>query len=467
MKVDQFRWDSNHSALVGLGILLAIWVVLCTQLFGIGIELFLPFAALSLILVAFRKDVVLILTLCSAVYVIHNKTGLDVGELGYYALLGLTILLILLPMLLEGRIQVVHPHDRWMIFIYIALFLGLVNGILTIRSIRAPLQELVFYYSAFLLYFPLRRFLNLPKFRPQLYVGLGFIMTFVVFRTILAYRTSLLNVVAEWELAVVRGAGNENILLLGFALSLATFILHPDSAIRRASLAIVLIIFSAIILTFTRSLWGVSFVAAVILISIAPWVAKKRVFRYVSIILILILGIGIFFFRDFMDLIWIMISNRLIATTAGGSIDTSLLERIRETKAAFSQVMENPILGPGLGVAYFRENVFLRITQPHLYIHNGYLAVWYKFGIIGLFSFLFLIGSIFKNSIRIYKTTPHPVVRAIAIASAIYITMAALMNITSPVFLAYEGIFVLTILAAVIAHLETRFSGRSINSGHS
>jgi len=115
------------------------------------------------------------------------------------------------------------------------------------------------------------------------------------------------------------------------------------------------------------------------------------------------------------------------------SPDETLLWRINETKYAWEQIAENPILGIGPGTIY--RPVFYEGDSLQSYIHNGYLWLWLKTGLIGLISFLGFILLFLFRGFRLWDDIQNVFYKAAALGLTLIIFAMTLCNILSPFFM--------------------------------
>jgi O-antigen ligase len=89
--------------------------------------------------------------------------------------------------------------------------------------------------------------------------------------------------------------------------------------------------------------------------------------------------------------------NRLV-TLSQPHDDQSIQERLQLLKSSFQLGMENPVLGVGYGRGRLKENLRSRLQgtiledSPIWHTHNLYVELFAGTGLIGLLSFLWLIG---------------------------------------------------------------------------
>ncbi|MFH1441735.1 MAG: O-antigen ligase family protein [Candidatus Omnitrophota bacterium] len=139
-----------------------------------------------------------------------------------------------------------------------------------------------------------------------------------------------------------------------------------------------LTMFIALILT--RSLGGIlSIILAIIILN---FIQRKLFRRYYYLIVIFILSlVSIFILRQF------SLKEQFLPLF-------SFLSRIEYWKETIDIIKLHPFTGIGLG------NLNLSMSR---YAHNLYLQLWAETGILGLFSFLWLVGAVLKYNIKYIK----------------------------------------------------------------
>jgi O-antigen ligase len=92
------------------------------------------------------------------------------------------------------------------------------------------------------------------------------------------------------------------------------------------------------------------------------------------------------------------IAARVLSITAVSELESSgtVSDRVRENNSALETISESPIEGVGWAVSYGvtdleREDGVFRLRE-RLFIHNQYLGLWLRTGIVGLAAFVTLLG---------------------------------------------------------------------------
>lgn len=180
-------------------------------------------------------------------------------------------------------------------------------------------------------------------------------------------------------------AGSGLVLAVGLAAILTRLIWGPR-AIRPWLGILAVLPFLALILSARRAMWIDLAVASTVIVLVSA-----RVQRGVLVIALVAVSIaGIAFvsltqsspaYRERVDAIPTFLS--------GGSTEGNIRSRQIETSAVWRTITGEPIIGIGLTAPYLSNVQFQ--YQDATYLHNNYLWVWLKFGLLGLVALLWVI----------------------------------------------------------------------------
>lgn len=156
---------------------------------------------------------------------------------------------------------------------------------------------------------------------------------------------------------------------------------------------------TAILFTYTRAEWIACAIGVAIVVIFLPKLDKARLARYLATIgvvfaLVYVLFTGViqqFLAQQFVGNV---ASRALTIFTPDATLDTSSLQwRLFENGKAIDSIYQYPVFGVGLGNSY-RDITLLQWEDRRFYfrktrfVHNSYLYIAVKMGIIGLASFL-------------------------------------------------------------------------------
>lgn len=385
--------------------------------------------------------------------VIYNPPGLSPLELLYYG--GAAVFILhSFTQALAGKVALVGSIDRSWLLIVLFLGIGTLLGLYLNRSAKV-LMDLGYFYSPILLYAGIVALLRKPVGPKPVVVAMALVVGFVALHSLIMYRQALVRVVEEWQFNFVRATGNENVLLLGAMASLAGIVVMSGWRWKLPFIAFAALTWAALYLTYTRSLWGAAIVGSGMMFLMFQDRNKWWLMAQLGLSVVLLLSIGAALYPEAVGLVWKVTLARFEGFQ-GSAIDLSLEERIHETKAVWNAILANPIVGHGLSTPYLHYDILKGYSSSFIaYIHNGYLAAWYTFGLFGLLAILWYVGAVFGSALR-QRMDEQLMNRVIAYATIGYISGAMVMNIAAPVFSSFEGWFVLVVLGAWQSQFATR-----------
>lgn len=142
------------------------------------------------------------------------------------------------------------------------------------------------------------------------------------------------------------------------------------------------------------------------------------------------------------------VKERIEMTTDDyGELDKSSAGRLDVWKESLDLFMENPITGVGYGV--FRSLGF-RLGDTH----NVYVKILVEQGLVGMFIFLLLLFTLFKQGIRLYLNGDDPPSRGLGLGFAIAIIVLAINNFFGDRWTYIEVSCYMWIFAGLVARLN-------------
>jgi O-antigen ligase len=378
--------------------------------------------------------------------------------------------------------------DKTFLFLLFLLPAGSILGVLNGAQLYSAIGELT-YYAAAPLYFGFRWYLGNKEHslrRKDLLHFAGiliFVLLFVMARNAFNYQQLLVQAYLEWQVEKARVAANEVLILLSSVL-ITVAVLHLKTFKGRIlMLGLLGISVGSLILTQSRGYWLAYAFSFFIIFLLEDRSKKLRMLLYFGATFTLLLAIALTFFEDYVVLISIALAERFSSIFSSSTLFSSLQDRLAESQTVLGKILDNPIAGYGLGVEFIRFYFFENYHLLTSYVHNGYLAVWYKFGISGLFVFLGIAFQILKKGFRLfrlsrYATNSDSAVNSVEstqtistliplkIQTILSLSIVSLMsgmllvNITSPQFLAFDSILLMTIMAAFLSSMEISLNDR-------
>jgi O-antigen ligase len=120
--------------------------------------------------------------------------------------------------------------------------------------------------------------------------------------------------------------------------------------------------------------------------------------------------------------------------------DVSAQHRLEESKAAIKMIQQHPVVGNGLGtpVVFYspmydpeRQRVGYLSTQAH--IHNGYVWLWCKMGVVGVIAFLGIVTTVTAPATRAVRRVPDDV-RVVLIGFLAILSAFVVVSFFGPMF---------------------------------
>ena len=148
--------------------------------------------------------------------------------------------------------------------------------------------------------------------------------------------------------------------------------------------------------------------------------------------------------------------DRLLSIGTATSVDISLINRFVETRAAWESVKANPVLGYGLGVPFTFFDAIYKANWTKAYVHNGYLMLWYKFGLFGLLAVLavWLRGIVHGLRVR-YAAGALPWNRTLGLWAAATLISLIPSHASSATFSTSDTVLIFTLLLGMVAGLHS------------
>jgi len=116
------------------------------------------------------------------------------------------------------------------------------------------------------------------------------------------------------------------------------------------------------------------------------------------------------------------------------SPDETILWRVKETGFAWEQIVQSPITGIGFQTAYRSD--FFKGDVLQNYIHNGYLWVWLKTGLLGLIPFLWFFLAFLTRGFRQWRHVRDETLRAASLGFTLVIFAMMFSNFVAPLLVA-------------------------------
>jgi O-antigen ligase len=424
---------------VALAGLVATWTLLRDPVLG-------TYAAVGLVVMALNKE-----------------AGLQPNQVAYglfiYAFLGLWYL----RRVVAGVPFIRNDLDR---AVALLLFAGLPLAVVLGIAFGAPLYSVrgeTISFSMLAFYFPVKEACRSARRGPEILAGLVlFIGLFVAVRNLLGFQDVVATATQAWQVADARlgaaGALHEMPLLFG-ALTALVLLLYVRPVHLRAALGLAFVLcVAALIMTRSRAYYvDLIFGVGVLLLLVRGrqrWQLLTLVFGGGA----LLIGMLFAFFGPLAELIVDGTLLRLSTLGSAATTDLSLINRFHESEAVMAKARLSPILGWGLGAEFTHFDILSRTTTTWEFIHNGYVALWFKLGLWGLVLVMGIWAASAWQGVRVHGLADIPVLhRAVALAAAVALISIIPSASTSSPFFTREMLQSMVIQIAIAAGLYQRY----------
>lgn len=315
-------------------------------------------------------------------------------------------------------------------------------------------------FSMLAFYFPARSLV--AKHRWGLWLVPGVLLyfgTFASVRNLMILREALNSAEAAWQIAAGRVPMNE-MLLLAAAMLCLLGALYVGRVSLKLGLTVAFGGFTlALILTQGRAYWVDLFVGVVVVFLAVNATRKLQMGIVGALGSVLLVGALLVLFGEFAELLLAGLVDRLLSIGTATTMDISLLNRFIETDAAMGYILRNPILGYGLGSEYGFYDAIYQLTMVKSFIHNGFLYLWFKFGVFGLLAVLFIWGRAIRVAFRVYRERARPVAHwALALFGGATLISIIPSHASAATFSTSDTVLVFTLLIALVDGLRMRGS---------
>ena len=214
-----------------------------------------------------------------------------------------------------------------------------------------------------------------------------------------------------------------------------------DTRVRVAVAAVAAVALGGVYFTFARGAWLALLAAAPLILVLLPSRRREIAVRWLVFVLAVAVA-GVFAFNSFSAH---RVSDPLTAgltrirSVASYGNDVSSRYRFAEWSEAVHQIERHPIVGIGLGNSISFTNPMFSPKYNHYdypfstyYIHNSYIWVALKLGLIAALVYFALIGRIVWTAFSGYRRLTEPRARLVLLASLASLVAILALSITGP-----------------------------------
>lgn len=280
-----------------------------------------------------------------------------------------------------------------------------------------------------LFYFPTRELVRTHRRGGAIVMGvISFLALGIAIRNFVNYRQIIVEASVAWHLGVARVTANEGILVAG---ALVVLVLAAHAERRRVRLAFAgafVMLFLALVMTQSRAYWIDFLVGATICPFLLRGAARRRFVVLGATGMFGLVGVAVLVFPEVITGIAAALLDRFLSLGSAVQQDISLRGRFYEARAVLEKVAQNPVLGHGLAVPFRFYEIILDATFTRTFVHNGYVGLIYKAGLIGMLPLLTAWGMFIAQGLRALRRRTD--VRAAAIAGTIFLIAQLFSNST-------------------------------------
>jgi hypothetical protein len=204
-------------------------------------------------------------------------------------------------------------------------------------------------------------------------------------------------------------------------------LLAPSRRVRIVCLLAMVPMLAHLVLSFTRGYW-LGCLAGLAVATALSWQSLTKFDRPVrSRRLLMIPALGAVVVATLAVSALVFGGDKLLAAIGGrfgSSFSTeatgealSNVIRIAEYDRAVAAALRSPVVGSGFGSSFLMRDPFLGTPQQQGFVHNYYLLIWFKLGIVGLLAFGVLVWQFVRAALRAAGDESNWFPRAWAIAT--------------------------------------------------
>lgn len=380
-------------------------------------------------------------------FIIKSTEGLNVFEL----LFGIILISLLAGWFSRKKFfqheKIINTKvDLWLVIFLMSCILSLIPAILFNASLLKWFRELVPFLILFL-FFPIvdlveRKEINL------IILCLFFLGYYIAISNLIFYKSSIESAEKAWQLLAFRQTANEPVLFTLLTISICLIIYLKSKLIKFIMVLSAGLFGIALFATFSRGYWLAAIISLLCVALFSPKAEKLKITGYMLVLTVITLIFIEIFFGNIGGFILKAVAERF-ESLGETSKDISLLNRIIESKAVIGYIKSNPILGYGLGATYKFKSLIPR-EMPTWYVHNGFLFLFLKLGLLGTFSFLmFYLLSIYNGYVCIKKVDSN-FIKAILVGIISCLIAILPLSLSSPQFIQKDSLLVIVIGTGMI-----------------
>jgi O-antigen ligase len=253
---------------------------------------------------------------------------------------------------------------------------------------------------------------------------------------------------------IVRSTAGGGIYVIVFSILLLLARLMTRSISMPLALPILAALVAAVVVTFGRGIWiATMFVSLLMAFRLMRWKGVVNVLIAVTVGI----AVAVTVLASFKPAIVGAALDRMVSTTQETlKRNTSLGWRAEEDRYAADHIVSSPLWGIGLGTPYkplVRMNGMTVTESDEVltrYIHNAYLGLWLKLGVVGFFAALWLSWATIRRGLLLLEHLTEPRMQSLTAASIGGFLVPVITSFTQPEWLTQTGIAFFALMLGVL-----------------
>ena len=423
----------------------------------------LPVAILGVVTISFffaTPLLNLMVAILGFVLIASNETGFQAIEIAYAAYLFAVLLLWFIRHIFTESGAVLTENSDVALLLFLSLLpVTLILTALFGGDFRVAASELIS-LSMLLVYFPVKHVVaHHSKGAQIMLIGVILMSAGVALLNTFNYASDLSNATALWQVSGSRVVVNDCLLMVGALMSLTLLIYARGRSSLLLSTVALALTFAGLIMTQARGFWLAFAFGSLALVLLVSTRERIKILTTVAALTVLIAGIGYLLIGPFLGVVLEGIFDRFGSIATAFTQDISLVNRFRETSEVFERIVLNPLIGYGPGVSYQFYDIVHQSTDTDTFVHNGYVGLWYKYGIWGLGLVLYFWYSTIKLGLRAFRNSvADRWIRLAGLAGATPLIALTISTLTQNPFFLKNYLFVIAIAAGLAAGSYQRAS---------
>lgn len=414
-----------------------------------------PYMPVALLAIAYmvwsfpRPVVALATIILMNAYVFERSEEITVLELGVGAYLYLYLFYWILDTVFIQRRRVIESTSDALILAFLAVcYVSVVLLVSAGTRVDYWFRESLT-MSTFLLIFPAREAMRQDRGVAVLFGAFALMVGSLAIVNLVQYRSSTLAANYLWELWGGRkpfGSAFYAALAVG-AVSLHAHVTGWKA--RAGTLFVAILGALALGTTFYRGFWIGAMIGGFVLLFLVSRQGKVRLLWTLAagsvlaaLLIYLIAGdLGEYIVRAFWE---------RLASSGKATGDISIANRLAESRTVLRLIQDSPLVGHGLGVWFSHFNIITRTTEVVMYVHNMYLYLLLKVGLVGLVLFLGFFFLVMKEGVAHSRRAEGPGLKLAMVRAAVAVLAGFLFVATNSGILQDKQVILVLVLAAAV-----------------